>query len=133
MSCRLRTTMHPQPDCAVGDRTTDAAARASHEPASARSVGPDRSVVQPGPPRAEPAEGGSVADEEPESFRDPRHETATSSGAPGPTGSPRASHSVSMIIQPIMKAKVYGSMVAMTVPMPACLSYRSKKATMSAK
>ena len=55
------------------------------------------------------------------------------SGAPGPMGRPRAIHAPISTIHPIMKTTVYGSIVAMTVPIPAFLSYRSKKATMRAK
>ncbi len=51
-----------------------------------------------------------------------RVQGASISPAPGPTGRPSHIHMMSSTAQQVKKAKVYGSMVATTVPMPERLS-----------
>ena len=55
------------------------------------------------------------------------------SGASGPIGNPKTTQIISKMVQIIKKATEYGNIVAMTVPIPALLSYRCTKATINAK
>lgn len=55
------------------------------------------------------------------------------SSAPGPIGIPRSIQIINNIVHTIVNTIVYGSIVAITVPIPAFSSYLARNATINAK